>query len=177
MNRELLLLRHGKSSWKDPSLEDYDRPLKKRGVAASKKMGRYVVRNDLRPQIIMSSTAVRAEQTATLFCNELGVTRRHIYWLRELYHAHVHTLLEILGNCAVEARVLLIGHNPGMEELLAYLSADPLPRTDDGKVMPTAALARLGMPENWQGLSHGSARLIEVVRPRELSRTGTPVTT
>jgi len=172
MTRELMLLRHGKSSWKDPSLEDYDRPLKKRGIAASKKIGRYLVHYQLRPDLILSSTAARAEETAILVCGEMGITQRHIHWHRKLYHAHVHTLLEFLSECEPETRVLLIGHNPGLEELLGYLCADRLPKPDDDKLLPTAALARLDMPDNWRGLGHGSARLIEIVRPKELSRSG-----
>lgn len=176
MTRELMLLRHGKSSWSDPQLDDYDRPLKKRGITASKKMGRYMVHHKLRPQMILSSTAKRAAETAVLACEEMGITQRHIQWHKGLYHAHVHTLLEVLAGCPDAPRILLVGHNPGMEELIAYLCGDRIPVPEDGKLLPTAALARLIMPDNWSGLAHGCATLADIVRPRALTRAGLPET-
>ena len=174
MTRELMLLRHGKSSWKEPELDDYDRPLKKRGITAAKKMGRYMVHHKLRPDLILSSTARRAEETAVLACEEMGITQRHIQWHKQLYHAHVHTLLEALARCPEAPRILLIGHNPGMEELIAYLCGNRIPVPEDGKLLPTAALARISMPEHWNALAHGCAKLEDIIRPRALTRAGLP---
>ncbi|MDJ0836329.1 MAG: histidine phosphatase family protein [Acidobacteriota bacterium] len=173
MTRELMILRHGKSSWKDLSLEDYDRPLKKRGIAASRKMGRYLVHRKLRPEIIISSTAERARHTAVLACREMGITERHISWDRDLYHAHVHTLLNALSRCKEEnKRVMLVGHNPGLEELIAYLCANGTPLPEDGKLLPTAALVRIAMPDDWNALGHGCAEFVELVHPRALTLAG-----
>ena len=168
MSRELLLMRHAKSDWGDVSLRDFDRPLNKRGQSSAPKMGRWLRQQKLVPDWLISSPAKRAKQTIGLVCKELGIDKDRIYWEQRIYEAALPTLLEVLAECPpTAARVLLVGHNPGMEYLLAHLCSK-LPQTKDGKLMPTAAIAHIRLPDDWDALPAGCGRLQTLQRPREL---------
>ena len=173
MTRELLILRHGKSSWQDMDLADHDRPLKKRGITAARKMGRYLAARGLRPQVIISSTAERARHTAVLACEEMGIAWQLIHLTPHLYHAPVQAFLDQLAQCSQDVmRLMMVGHNPGMEELIAYLCGQQTPEPEDGKLLPTAALARIAMPADWHALDHGCGNLLALIRPRLLKANG-----
>jgi phosphohistidine phosphatase len=151
----LYLLRHAKSSWKDASLDDHDRPLAGRGRKASKAIGRYLRDHDIEPELVLCSSAKRARQTL----ERLGPAGVDARIEPELYGAGAHDLLERL-HAVPEAvtSVMLIGHNPGMQQL-AFLLAG----LDDK--FPTAALATFEC-SGWRTLDQ--AELIDYVRPREL---------
>ena len=170
MPRELLLLRHGKSDW-DVDADDFNRPLKDRGKRGAQRVGVWLLQNRRVPDLIISSPAERALTTAEHCCNSMGIAAMDIEQDRRIYHAHPARLLEVLADCPSTAqRVMMVGHNPGFEQLLLHL-ADPAPEIpEDGKLMPTAALARLAMPEDWKNLRAGAARLIEMVRAADLPK-------
>ena len=169
MSHELLLMRHAKSDWGDASLRDYDRPLNKRGQASALKMGRWLRQQGLIPDWLISSPALRTRQTISVVCEELGLAPDKIYWEQRIYEASLGTLLDVLSECPANAmRVLLVGHNPGMEYLLAHLCTN-LPATKDGKLMPTATLAQLRLPNSWDALAAGCGHLLQLQRPRELT--------
>lgn len=169
MPRELLILRHAKSDWDSSAASDYDRPLSKRGKHDVPKVGAWLYREGLVPDLVVSSPAARARQTASKVCKCLDIKKGRIHWDRDIYEAAVQTLLAVLGRCPAEAAtVLLIGHNPGLEELLMHLVGDDLEIPDDGKLLPTATVARLEMPDDWQTLPCGSAQLVSITRPRGL---------
>jgi phosphohistidine phosphatase len=162
--KTLLILRHAKSSWKDAGLPDHDRPLNKRGKADAPKMGRLLRDHNLVPDLILSSTAQRARQTAQRAV-EGGAMSCPVELHEQLYHAHPGELVEILRAAPNEcARVMLIGHNPGLEILLHAL-------TGDGNHLPTAALAEVELEiECWTELQiNRRARLANLWRPRELA--------
>ena len=151
----LYLLRHAKSSWKDASLDDHDRPLAPRGKRASKAIGRYLRDRDVTPELVLCSSAKRARQTL----ERLGPAGLDARIEPELYGAGSNTLLARLREVPDEvASVMLIGHNPGMQQLALTLAG-----LDDK--FPTAALATLECPA-WSTLEH--AELIDYVRPRDL---------
>jgi len=167
MPRELLLLRHAKSDWESGVLADVDRPLAKRGKSDAPRVGAWLYREGLVPDHVVSSPAERARQTATKVCKRLDFKKKRIVWENAIYEAGVSELLGVLACCPEQAGiVLLIGHNPGLEELIRYLAGDDLEIPDDGKLLPTAAVARLEMPHDWSRLEPGSAHLVAITRPR-----------
>jgi phosphohistidine phosphatase len=169
MPRELLILRHAKSDWDSAASSDFARPLTKRGKSDAPKVGAWLYREGLVPDLVVSSPAERARQTASKVCKCLDIKKRRIVWDADIYEAEVPTLLAVLARCPPEAEtVLLIGHNPGLEQLLMYLVGEDLEIPDDGKLLPTATLARLEMPDDWADLPCGSAQLISITRPRSL---------
>ena len=168
MSRTLILLRHGKSDW-SAGKEDFDRPMKKRGRNASSLVGKWLHSTDQVPDFVITSPAKRAIQTARITCDAMNISAKGIYKRKHIYLATPEELLYVLEDCPREARrVMLVGHNPGLEELLYYLVDGRLAIPEDGKIMPTAATAVLDMPEDWSGLDSGSASLANLVRPREL---------
>ncbi len=134
--RTLLLLRHAKSSWAAPNTLDHDRPLNPRGEEAATRVGQHLKEKDLVPDLVLCSTAMRARSTfklAGLACNFSG----SVSFLPELYLAEPEAYLDALARLSREAeKVLMIGHNPGLESLLSTL-------TGHEERMPTAALASL----------------------------------
>ena len=168
MSRTLILLRHGKSDWSTND-DDFDRPLKKRGINAASKAGKWLYEKKLVPDFVITSRAKRAVQTAELACKSMGIKIKEIYKQKQIYLATAEELLFALEDCPEQAeRVMLVGHNPGLEELFYFLVNGRVTIPEDGKLMPTAALAILEMPDNWGKLDTGSAELRHLIRPRDL---------
>jgi phosphohistidine phosphatase len=169
MSRHLLILRHAKSAWNTDAPSDFDRPLAKRGRKDAPRVGTWLHEQGIQPDLVLSSPAERAKQTTLAVLRELGIGKNEAQWKREIYGATAPELLEVLGACPAKARtVLLVGHNPGLEDLLNYLRGDDLLPPEEGKLLPTGAVALVEMPEDWRDLPAGSARLISVTRPRDL---------
>ena len=170
MTHELLILRHGKSDW-DAGTDDFHRPLKDRGKRAAQRMGVWLQQQGWQPDHIISSPAERALVTAQKLCKAMGGDDSGIVRDARVYEATARTLLEVLAGCPEAARrVMLVGHNPGLEDLLMLLAREPVPVPADGKLLPTATLARLMLASGWQALSPGSATLETIIRPRELPK-------
>jgi phosphohistidine phosphatase len=166
--RRVLLLRHGKSSWKDPALADHDRPLAGRGRRAAKTIARHMRDQQIQPELVLCSTARRAQETYELV--EPGLGQPAVRLERALYAASSSELLTRLRRLpnGVES-VLVIGHNPGLQQLaLALTRPSPL-RAALAAKYPTAALASLALAdESWGRLEPGAAELDGFVRPRDL---------
>lgn len=168
MSRQLLILRHAKSAWDTDAPNDFDRPLNKRGKKDAPRIGAWLREQNLTPEYVLSSPAERAKQTVLKAARELGIRKKQIHWDPRIYDAGTSTLLEVLADCPANAKtVLLVGHNPGLEFLVEYL-CDNVDVPADGKLLPTAALARLDMPDVWDHLEPGAARLVAIIRPRSL---------
>ena len=122
MNEKILfLVRHAKSSWKDPSLSDHDRPLNQRGKQNAPLMASRLRKRGILPKIILSSTAQRAAATAQIFAQEIGLLENQINYQRQLYHASVQDLITIIQDISDRFdSVMLCGHNPGLTELAYY---------------------------------------------------------
>ena len=143
--RTLLIMRHGKSSWKDAELPDIERPLKKRGRKDVVHMGKLLAGKKLKPDLILCSTAKRARQTAEIVVEEIGFKGK-VEYLDSLYMAELDTLIKTLQSLPDVKRVMIIGHNPGLETLAQLL-------TDKITSLPTAAVACIKIPiSNWQEL-------------------------
>ncbi len=159
MSRELWLMRHGKSD-RNLTMEDFDRPLKKRGKRAAEGVGEGLHQQHLIPDWIVSSPAKRAITTANIVHKAIDVEGLVVRQDKRLYMEGLDRLKTVLAECPPEAkRVLLVGHNPDLEDLLIYLVGEAhLPDTD--KLLPTAALVRLKMPDDWSHLDAGIAELL-----------------
>jgi len=170
MTRELLLLRHGKSDW-SAGVDDYRRPLKDRGKRGAQRIGVWLAQQNIQPELVVTSPAERALVTAQKACKAMGDGDQGIHKDKRIYAAGLDELIEVLGDCSQDAgRVMLVGHNPGLEELLVWLVSDAVPVPDDGKLLPTATLARLQMPADWRELKAGCARLDSITRPGTLPK-------
>lgn len=168
MSRELMLLRHGKSDWSE-QLEDFDRPLKARGRLGAQRMGIWMQQQALLPEHVISSPAQRAIATARHTVMAMGLDRRRIMQDLRIYAARVEDLLQVLTSVPDSARrVLLVGHNPGLEELMEYLEGRSIPLPRDGKLLPTATLANIELPDDWRDLKAGCGRLTGITRAGSL---------
>ncbi len=137
--KTLLILRHAKSSWKDDELPDHERPLNKRGLAEAPQVGKLLREHGPMPDLILCSTAKRARTTADLVVETSGY-KGELMLLRELYAAPPEAYLKALA--ALEGdypTVMVVGHNPGLEELVHQLTGEYRP-------MPTAGLAHVRLP-------------------------------
>lgn len=161
--KTLYLLRHAKSSWKDPELQDFDRPLNERGREATPLVGRFIRKSKLRVDLLLSSPAARARQTADLVKESAGLSAELLYDER-IYEADAVALLEVVTQAAESADALmLVGHNPEMEELLTLL-------TGEEQRMPTATLACVALDvDKWGKTRARTGRLEWLVRPKELA--------
>jgi len=162
--KNLLILRHAKSSWNHPELSDHDRPLNKRGKHDAPRMGALIAELGLTPDAIYSSTARRARDTALIVAEACGFAGE-IQFDRDLYHAGLETFSGIIRGLENEIDcVLLVGHNPDLEELVDWFA-------DDAPWLPTAALVQIEFPiQIWSDLDQEPAgRLCGIWRPRELS--------
>ncbi len=170
--RQLLLLRHAKSSWDDPKLPDHARPLNARGRQAAIAMRRAIRELSLLPDVVLVSSARRTLQTL----EALGPWDETplIEPMDALYLATAPGLLAVLNGVAETARsVMLIGHNPGLHELALLLAGrtdreegSPAGRLARG--YPTGALVEFTIPGSWEQLHGGSARLLRFLAPGDL---------
>lgn len=165
--KKLYLLRHAKSDWHAKAASDFERPLNKRGRNNARAVGHWMASQRIVPDLIISSPALRAWQTSTFVCAALGIDSSSIQFNSNLYLADIKTLLSCIKNVPADSQaVMLVGHNPGMEELLAYLAGDSVHQPDDGKLLPTATLASLGVSTDWSALSSGVTELAFIRRPK-----------
>jgi len=120
--KELLLVRHAKSSWDDPYLDDHDRPLNERGLRNAPEMGKRLQGSGIRPEFWISSTALRAITTAKIIASQIGFSGEQIQRSKDLYHASATELQKFIAGLddAIDSAILF-GHNPGMTSLVANL--------------------------------------------------------
>lgn len=170
MPRELMLLRHGKSDWSE-QVEDFARPLKDRGKRGAQRMGVWLQQQELLPDLVISSPAERAITTAEKAVKAMGLNARSIARDRRIYAARVEDLMSVLADVpAGPRRVMLVGHNPGLEELTEYLVGQHIPLPSDGKLLPTATLAVIELPDAWDSLKSGDGQLIGITRASSLPK-------
>ena len=159
--KTLFVLRHAKSSWDDPDLADFERPLNHRGKSAAPFMGETMEREGLLPDVILSSPAVRARETARL-AKESGNLSADIQHVEQIYEASPQTLRQIASGIDDRFRsAMIVGHNPGMEGFVRLLTGRSEP-------MPTASLAVIDLDITaWSEISGGRGSLRRLIRPKE----------
>lgn len=161
--RELLILRHAKSSWAESGVDDHDRPLNPRGFGDAPRMGQLLRELELVPDLILASTALRAATTAKLVAEACGFEGEPTR-TEALYLADPQTIVDLVAELTDRVhRVLVVAHNPGLADLVFGLTGG-----DEG--FPTAALAAVRIPiDHWSELALGiRCELKGLWRPKEL---------
>ncbi len=162
--KSLLILRHAKSSWKDESLDDHDRPLNQRGKRDASRMGRLLREMELLPDIILCSTATRARKTLKRLAAAAELSGNTAIQ-GQLYMASPSAYIAaVRGVVDTAQRAMVIGHNPGLEQLLFQLTGADEP-------LPTAALAVIELNiDSWRDLNDTTrGKLLQLYRPKELA--------
>jgi phosphohistidine phosphatase len=169
--RTLSLFRHAKSDWSSPGLDDFHRPLADRGRDAAPRMGAYMAREGVRPQLILCSAAVRTRQTLDLVLPELG-HEPEISYEKGLYLAPGSLMLARLHKVPDSvSHVMMVGHDPGMHELAVALSGsgDAQCRKALSLKFPTAGLAVITFDvATWAEVAPGQGRLVRFMTPKKL---------
>jgi phosphohistidine phosphatase len=168
--RELLLLRHAKSSWDDPSLDDHDRPLARRGRRAADALRQHLSSHGVAPDLILCSTARRTVETWERIAPGMADATR-IEIDHRLYGADAADLRARLHEVEPGARrVMVIAHNPGVQDLVLELvgTGDERQRARMERKYPTGALATLAVAGPWATIGAGVAELVDFVEPRRL---------
>lgn len=172
MTKKLTLLRHAKSGWDDPVARDFDRPLNKRGEKAARVIGKWMREEGMDFDHIVASPAVRVIDTldhvAAIFGKRLEPT-----WERRVYLASSATLMDVLREIEGDYQsVLMIGHNPGLEDLILDIVPDE--KGDDLRdsvyeKYPTAAVAEMELDiGEWSEIDRRCGKLTRFIRPRDL---------
>lgn len=169
----LLLLRHAKSSWDDPGLADYDRPLAKRGKKAAPEIGAALAAKGLRPDLVLCSSAVRTRETLELVLSALGPPSPEVRYDEELYMASPAAVIARLRKHAADPAapqdVMIVGHNPGFEELARLLvgSGGADDRARLAEKFPTCAVAVIAFDAgSWSAVEAGAGRLAHFLTPK-----------
>ena len=161
--KTLLLMRHAKSSWKDVTLNDHQRPLNKRGKRDAPRMGEFLQEQGIVLDVILCSTAKRAQATVKRFLKEYSF-EGEVFYVDDLYHASYESYIALLNQMPETATtVMIVGHNPEMDDFLQMAC-------DEYDHMPTGAVAVVQFPvERWSELSEVMpGKLLNLWRPREI---------
>jgi phosphohistidine phosphatase len=172
MGKRLYLLRHAKSSWENPALADHDRPLSGRGRRSSRVMAEHLRGQRIAPMLVLCSSSARTRETLERISASLG-DQIDVRIEDAVYTATAGDLLDLLHRVAPGTEsVMVIGHNPSLQELALTLAAGGPELERLSEKFPTAALATLTFAGDWEELARGGAKLTAFVTPRELA--GTP---
>lgn len=169
--KSLVLIRHAKSSWDNPEVVDHERPLNERGLRNAPEMGTRLKKSSVEYDALISSTAVRAQQTAEIIANSLGWPIREISFGSNLYHASATELQNFISHLTNDYfNVALFGHNPGMTNLVTNLWGLPIDN------IPTCGMVRLEFSENcWKEVSSAIPVQAQIDFPKNLSGEPIPI--
>ncbi|MEJ5994949.1 histidine phosphatase family protein [Pedobacter sp. Du54] len=156
MAKRLLLIRHAKSDWGNPSVRDFDRPLNKRGYANAPEMGKRMVNQNIYPDLVISSPALRALTTAKYFSKEWEIDENNIQTDKTIYEATLKNLLNVVHQFDNRFNTIaLFGHNPGLTDFANYLSEVNIYN------MPTCSIVMLEFSFNdWHLVSSSTAKVL-----------------
>lgn len=167
--KTLTLLRHAKSTWDDPVARDFDRPLNRRGRRAAQTVGKEMRTLGLRFDQVIASPAMRVRETLEEVARGYGGPLDPEFDQR-IYLASPETLLDLVrGSDEGVTKLLIVGHNPGLEGLALLLTRGGGLRNDVAEKYPTATLAEISLPiERWSDVGEGAGELVRFIRPRDL---------
>ncbi|GMU95991.1 SixA phosphatase family protein [Ignavibacterium album] len=160
--RQLILIRHAKSSWSNPDLSDFDRPLNKRGKRDLAFMSVLLSQKNMTPELIISSPALRTKLTAIEFANKIGYNKNEIIWNKNLYLASYMNILKIIKqienkiNCAI-----IVGHNPGLTDLQNYLCNEEIDN------IPTSGIVSKSTIKEWKDVESKDFELVFFEFPKK----------
>ena len=164
MATTLLLLRHAKSSWREPVTADFERPLSGRGVRDGSDFGRVLIDSLPEPDLVLCSSARRTRDTLSFLIPEL-VDPRRVWFDDELYHASAPALLDRIRDVpAITNTLMVVGHNPGLTDLVNMLVSGERGVIDN---LPTFGCARFHLTTAFAQLERGNARLAALLRPKD----------
>jgi len=167
-HRQLLLLRHGKSSW-DTFDSDFERPLTDKGQQSVKRVAIYMLQNNLVPDFILSSPAQRAIHTSSIICDSLGLKSDAIHTDSQIYNARYEELLTVIAQCPQQSRrVLLVGHNPSLEELVEFLCVKPTGSGNNLIHLSPSTLVQLETNNDWGELHSSCVNLLSLTHSKNL---------
>ena len=165
---ELMLMRHAKSDW-NTHTSDVDRPLNNRGVRDALRMGEHLNKINLVPDRMVISGAQRTQETAELLLKNILVPEENIIVDSELYLADRETLIEVIESYIDKnKRLLVLAHNPGMDDVVSYLSSEKPSLSESGKLMTTCAVAWFHVDSTDALNKPGQASLKKLIRPKEI---------
>jgi len=163
MEFNLILVRHAKSSWSNPSLTDFDRPLNKRGVLNAPVMGQRIRDYGIHLDTIITSTAERTQETSNLIAKEINFELEDIDLESDLYHASREVFINILSK-QPDRNILIVGHNPGIQDFSNWLSCEPTVN------FPTCGVIHISFNlDNWTEIYQNSGKAIRFEYPRMFS--------
>jgi len=170
--KKLTLLRHAKSGWDDPVARDFDRPLNARGKRAAHRIGEYLREHDLHYDHVLASPAIRVVETIEHLAEGIGETVAPA-WDKRIYLASAVSLLDVIQEADDRYdKLLLVGHNPGLEDLVLLMVPDrpgDEARDQIEEKFPTAAIAEISFAvDRWEDVRPNSGELSLFVRPRDL---------
>jgi phosphohistidine phosphatase len=167
------LLRHAKSSWDEPELDDRDRPLSRRGERGADRVGTYLASERFHPALVLCSPAARTRQTLARVLSPLGVDPE-ILFEPSLYASTASDLLDRLRAVPdAVSPLLLVGHNPAIQEVALALAGRGDAIDEVARKFPTGAVAEIAFgADSWRDIGEGSGELVRFVRPRELAGRG-----
>lgn len=160
--RQLILIRHAKSSWSNSDLSDFDRPLNKRGKRDLAFMSGLLSQKNISPELIISSPALRTKLTAIEFANKIGYNKNEIIWNKNLYLASYMKILKIIKqienkiNCAI-----IVGHNPGLTDLQNYLCNEEIDN------IPTSGIVSMSTIKEWKDVESKDFELVFFEFPKK----------
>ena len=169
--KKLTLFRHAKSGEKDnPRIDDFDRPLSDRGLKAAPKMGAAMRDRHLRPDLILCSPSVRTRQTLTLASAEAWNNAPKVRFDNTLYEASAETLFDVLKSVPKNvAHVMIIGHNPGLQDLAVMLATNGREREKLKDKLPTASVVSMEFDEErWKDLQPATGHVVLSLSPKAL---------
>lgn len=167
---KLLILRHAKSSWSNPALDDKERPLNARGKRDALRMGQFLRDQGLQPDMVIASNATRVEATIQRLLKAMDHRPADLIWRDCLYGTEPENWLSTLVHFPVaQQKVLICGHNPELESLANLLCRVPPAIPEDGKLIPTATLVELSFDGPWRKLTPNICELVRITRPKSLS--------
>lgn len=163
--KKLYLIRHAKSDWSDPALDDFDRPLNKRGKKEVVTMGEFLLKNKIIPDLIISSSALRAKKTAKSIAKIIGYKKDNIHYKKDLYMADTADMERVLNEVDSSAKtVFLVGHNPEITEFANYISGYGI------DTIPTCGVFGVSLiKKSWKSLTKNGAKFISFDYPKKES--------
>lgn len=161
--KTLYIIRHGKSDWSDPSLNDFERPLNKRGKKNALFMGEVLAQKKVHPDLIVSSPALRAKMTAKEIAKKVGYNTKKIVYEEGLYMADINQIEDVLKKISSSKKsVFIVGHNPGFTRFAEYISGYEIDN------IPTCGIFCVTFKsDDWQSIKKETAKFISFEYPKK----------